>query len=769
MRSFEAFSSHDFEHFMADLLGSDEERRYEVFARGPDQGVDLRHVAGAGEVADIVQCKRYVRSSYSDLKKAAKHEAFTLAVAGTRPRSYRFVTTLPLTPANKRELAEILSAYVSGAGDIIGADDLETLLDANEDVERRHPKLWLSGGVQLDAVLHGGTYQRSRQLLEETRAALPRYVETRAFFTARERLREERVLVIAGSPGIGKTTLARMLLVDAALDGFDPIEISADAEEANHVFGPERRQAFYYDDFLGTTFLQDRLAKNEDKRIAQLIRRVVASKTALFVMTTREHILNQALQFYEELEREGIDARRYLLELSDYTRLDRARIFYNHIWSSGQLDQGAREELLAERAYERILDHPHYNPRLIEHITGLGSHRLSDGDREGYLDFALGILDDPSQIWRHAFERQLDEAQRGMLVVLVAMQSKVIVDDLRNAFRAYCEVAGIERRGTLFTSTLKILDDSFLSTHLDEGETFVEPINPSVNDFIASWLAESIDEAVYAVEGASYFAQLEWLLRSVVPALATLERELLLTKLAEALPRLLDSEEPRWGPVHMGGRGGSVRTIRLWVESAQRLIFLDRALHDYPSLDARVGSFLQSRLLAEIGSWEGGHVINNATPVALVAALQSTGRPTRDVAIAAKAYLLENLGAIYDWEQLQRLRGIEPSLFPSEGDAALRARFAELAAEMAASGYDELEDVDDLLQIESVARELGVDLAQGDFERAHHEVERYVQSREEQSKAADDEKRLASTYAHGENEAGQVDAVFARLALPECD
>lgn len=193
------------------------------------------------------------------------------------------------------------------------------------------------------------------------------------------------------------------------------------------------------------------------------------------------------------------------------------------------------------------------------------------------------------------------------------------------------------------------------------------------------------------------------------------------------------------------------------------------SLRDHPSLDASVRNFLDSRLEAEINSWEGGHVVNNATPVALVEALQSTGRPTRDAAIAAKAYLLDNLTAIYDWDQLQRLRRIEPSLFPNKGDATLRTRFGELATEMAASGYEELEDVDDLLQIESMARELEVDLVQQDFDRAHQEVERYARSREEQVKSADDEKRLASTYGSGEDEAGQVDAVFARLASPEAD
>ena len=114
------------------------------------------------------------------------------------------MTTLSLTPARKSELARIFAGYVRDGADIIGADDLEAMLDQNETVERRHPKLWLSGGTHLDEVLHAGVYNRSRQLLAETETALPRYVETDAFFTARERLRAERVLIIAGKPGIGR-------------------------------------------------------------------------------------------------------------------------------------------------------------------------------------------------------------------------------------------------------------------------------------------------------------------------------------------------------------------------------------------------------------------------------------------------------------------------------------------------------------------------------------------------------------------------------------
>ena len=67
------------------------------------------------------------------------------------------------------------------------------------------------------------------------------------------------------------------------------------------------------------------------------MRRAAASRTTLFVLTTREYILQQARQLYEQLAIEGVEGHRFLLELQRYSRTDRARIFYNHAFFSGQL------------------------------------------------------------------------------------------------------------------------------------------------------------------------------------------------------------------------------------------------------------------------------------------------------------------------------------------------------------------------------------------------------------------------------------------------
>lgn len=763
MRSFADFSDHDFELFVADLLGEVDGVRYEVFARGADRGIDLRHFPSEGEAANIVQCKRYIESSWSDLKRAARAEAVALAAMDPAPRSYRLVTTLPLTPDRKSELAEILRGFARNDDDVFGADDLEAMLDQNPEVERRHPKLWLAGGTHLDEILNAGVYNRSRQLLEETKHSLPRYVETGAFHIARERLREERVLIIAGKPGIGKTTLSQMLLADAVVDGYQPIEISADAEEANEVYRADERQVFYYDDFLGSTFLQQRLAKNEDRRLTQLIRRVADSQTSLFLLSTREHILRQALEFYEELARERLDARRYLLELSEYTRLDRARILYNHIWASGQLDQAAAASLINDAGYARIIDHPEYNPRLIEYITGLGSLELGERENRDFLGFAIGVLDDPERIWRQAFENQLEPVERGLLVVLASMQTEVTAADLETGFRAFCAAAGIALQGTLFHRSLRVLEGSFAEINPENSESLIAPANPSIVDFVAAWLIQAPAEALALCDGAAFFAQLEWVVRSVLPHLGvgTLRTEQL-AHVAAGVRRLFAGGDPRWQMMHFGSVHSPAVLTRTDNAPCARLIFLVGLIAEAPELEEELGRWLDERIEEESASWEERHIPNAAEPVGLVRALRDAGRPTCTVAERAKQHLLTRLRSVYAWEQLLALAKIEPDIFPLAERGDLRSRFEGFAEDFtdAHDDIDEVEEVDSLI---SLGEALGVDLEPMEIEFVRDEVRRRISQIEEhlETQQADHEARRPD---HHDGEDHEIAALFGRLA-----
>jgi sulfur relay (sulfurtransferase) DsrC/TusE family protein len=260
-------------------------------------------------------------------------------------------------------------------------------------------------------------------------------------------------------------------------------------EEAWAVHDPEQRQIFLYDDFLGRTALHDRFAKNEDRRLIDFMAKTGGGSRTLFVLTTREYILRQASQFYERLAQANIAGRRFLLELKDYARLERARILYNHLFFSPSVDDDGLRSLLESDGY--LIDHPNYNPRLIEWITGMAGHRLTAQDNERLREFSLETLTQPETLWQHAFEQELDANARAVLFCLVVLPDVVGIDALESAFEALCSVQGRSTAGKAFQNALAALDDSMIRTlHTNRGVQ-VTPHSPSVVDYVRGYLADS--------------------------------------------------------------------------------------------------------------------------------------------------------------------------------------------------------------------------------------------------------------------------------------
>jgi broad-specificity NMP kinase len=109
-----------------------------------------------------------------------------------------------------------------------------------------------------------------------------------------EILKAHRICIISGLPGIGKTTLARMLLLYFFEKNFDVVKIESDISEARALGYHNKPRFYYYDDFLGQTAQADKLNKNEDQKLLDFMAGVRDSNESVFVLTTREYILNQA-------------------------------------------------------------------------------------------------------------------------------------------------------------------------------------------------------------------------------------------------------------------------------------------------------------------------------------------------------------------------------------------------------------------------------------------------------------------------------------------
>jgi hypothetical protein len=499
-------SDYDFELLARDLLSAELGVRLESFARGRDKGIDLRYLAPPAplpvfqhltfhampvpvpvpQVPElVVQCKHYANTGYSGLKSKLQTKE-RKQVAKLSPKRYILVTSVDLTAANKTELRGILAPYVLTESDIYGASDIDSLLKRHPTVERTHFKLWLTSSEVLDRFLHSDIYRHTEHVLKNIERNAVRYVANQSYSSAKEILTKNHVCVIAGRAGIGKTTLAEMLLLEYAAAGYQPVVISADIYEANKVWNadPAAPQIFYYDDFLGQAAVADKLNKNEDARLDVFLGAVLKTKNKRLILTTREYILEQAKRDYERLERMGLEAHKHVIRLEDYTRLNKAQILYNHLYFS-ELDADVRASLVPQKLYLKIINHQNYTPRLIDDIARRA--KLDGTSASDFPGYFVGILDDPTTLWQHTFDHSISSEARLVLLSLASLPPLTTI----TALRAVYDALQADTTAKSFFYALKEVDGDFLRTTQSGALTVVSFFNPSVRDFVLARLWDS--------------------------------------------------------------------------------------------------------------------------------------------------------------------------------------------------------------------------------------------------------------------------------------
>lgn len=693
---------------MADLFHAVEDRRYEVFARGADGGVDLRHLGGDG--IHVVQCKHAVFGTVPQLVSAAKHERVNVAALDPQPASYRFVTSRRLTAANKVTLRVELDPYIASDADVLGEDDLLLLLGEHPEVERRHIKLWMPSSAGLQALLNASVGSRARTFAQDIERSLPLWVPNAAFDEARQMLRDRGVCVIAGTAGIGKTTLAKMLVGDAIDAGYELVVVSADIEEAWSVHDPSVPQIVYYDDFLGRSALEPRLGRNEDDRLVQFMRLAGRSATTKFVLTTREYVLQHAHQLHDRLAEGDLEGRKVLLELPAYTRRQRAEIFYNHAHASGALSGAARTALLIDDAYTRIIDHPNYNPRQIEWITGMSGHTITYTEDQDYVTFAVEALDDGTRLWRHGFENELTEAPRALLFTLAGLPNRVALDDLETAFNAHCAAAGLSIRGRAFEKALAIVDDSFVRTSVESSSHFAGFYDPSVADFVTAYLIDSPEDAVTVLRGSAFFEQTLRLI-SALKLTTDSDSRLILTA-AEAVARTDDSPPVEWQLVNYG-HDDDPRLVKLGASWARRAALLGRLSQDAAFTANRdaidlIKTTYERAVDRAKARWRDGYD-DPGLAIDLVRDMLHRNEDVADAASAAKAVILHGLGFARSFIEAETLRDLVPAAFDAQEWADVRIRLHDVAHEEL-NNWIEMGDVSEIEEITDVAQELDVEL-----------------------------------------------------------
>lgn len=492
----------DFEKLVADLLSAEFGVAVERFKPGKDGGVDGRWFELSGGES-ILQCKHWPKASMSAIVRHISKEE-KAKVDALAPERYIFACSTPLSRKNKKIIASAFAPHIKSESDVIGLEGIQDLISKHKHVERKHYKLWLSSANVLVSLINNGVLGRSDDAIVDIRAALSRYVETDDARRAREQLASARVLVIKGEPGVGKTTLAQQLVMESIADGFQLVVIERDVQEAEGSYDLEKKQIFYFDDFLGRNFLEI-IADNKDSHILNFMRRVMRSENKRFILTSRTHILDRGKQLSELFRVENLNKREFELTVGHLSRMEKAKILYAHIWN-GRLPPWVIEALYVNNRYLSVVDHKNYNPRIISFITD--PERLVDVNPSAFWGYVKGTLDNPEAIWRHVFDRQIGKDTRDIAILVTLNGNDVDQPVLEAAFERLNVASGDNavELGQRFNDALKLGIGSVLNRVLEVGKAArCGLFNPSIADYLlrSEVLQGRVPEVVCALRTVS--------------------------------------------------------------------------------------------------------------------------------------------------------------------------------------------------------------------------------------------------------------------------
>lgn len=505
MYTFETLSPNDFEILTRDLLQKELSLTLESFKSGRDNGIDLRYSQNK-ENDIIIQCKHYQGSTFNDLIKTMKREVEKIKELS--PERYILVTSLPLTPKNKEKIIEICEPYITRNSDIYSQNDINNLLQKFPEVEKNTFKLWMTSTNVLERLFHSGTYNKSEFKLENIKEKIKIFVPNPSLDKANKILEENNFVVISGAPGVGKTTLADMIIWQYVSQGYEFINVTDNINEAVNVYKRDEncKQIFYYDDFLGET----NLAKNEDSDLILFIKQINKDKNKKLVLATREYILQQTKLSSEKID--YFEFKKCIIDLKSYSNLIKAEILYNHLYFS-KLPEKYIQSIISNRNYVSIINHDNYNPRIIEYMTK--PKILEYVKAENYFNEFMNNLNNPENIWSHAFENHLNNKSRSILFALTTTQyiSSYFgnTDRIKETAKKICRKLYSENITDLdFKKNLKILNGDFIDI---KGKNKLSFSNPSVIDFLENYILNN-DLIPDFIELSEQYEHINWLYRT---------------------------------------------------------------------------------------------------------------------------------------------------------------------------------------------------------------------------------------------------------------
>ncbi|PHX04571.1 restriction endonuclease [Vibrio splendidus] len=485
---FSTINDKEFEELVNDLIEKRDGQFVESYKQGRDQGIDGRSVDNNGDVT-IIQSKHWIKSGITALIKELKKNEVD-KVNKLNPARYILATSIELSHKNKLDIKLAFAPYIKDIKDIIGNEDINSLLSQHEGIELKYYNLWINSTNVINRMLNNATHVRSKFKLEEIISKSSFYVKTLVHEKSESTLDTNNIILITGNAGIGKTTLAEQMCKIYTTRGYAFFYILNSIDEIDEIYNENQKQVYLYDDFLGSNYLK-RIENKEDVTLSHLITRIRQDPSKKLILTTRTNIFEQSKLLTELFDRVKISTHEIQINAGNLTRFEKAKILYNHIWFS-DLTHEYREELTKDLRYFQVIDHANFNPRLIEFVTD--ACRLDEVSPNDYWDYVIDTLRNPKDIWRHVFTNQTNKLCNHLVVGIVLNGGRMTSAQCTDYFYRLLGSNVHPNIDESYETTIKLVIGSLINRHIGyDNQVHYDLFNPSISDFVLGEYSKNIE------------------------------------------------------------------------------------------------------------------------------------------------------------------------------------------------------------------------------------------------------------------------------------
>lgn len=526
-------NSTEFEALCRDVLDIRENSlKFTTYKVGEDGGIDFRCTTN---LKIIGQAKLYNPLSYKNLKAALTKEVDKCKKQN--PSRYILGVSLSLSPKQADEILTLFEGYIKSEEDILDREKLNKYLGQNKYsyLLKTYSKLLVPGISQVEFLLENIVNRRhsnvTRRFLNDIQRHHKLYHNTAILNNCIRKLKENKIIILTGNPGVGKTTTAKMITQYMLSDEFDNLYVleSNHLKDIDELYEQNKKQLFVVDDFWGSQFSIE--IKNRDylRYFLRLLNDFNESNKHFLILTSRSYIIKDIINGADSDVVNSLNINNYTIDLDLFPNEDKARIFLKHI----QFYLGRKElylHLLENNTLKRIVNHSNYSPRHIEFFITKIANNDSLNVNTFYKEF-FDYLENPGIYWNELFELQSDTSKLILILLLISSDPMSSID-LKNTFlnvqKQIRNELNLNIQPLEFDNELNTLEELFLKfekrTSLEDLFLKVKEPNgryhpllvsfqsPGIKDYLLEYLRERIDFwAEILIKGAIFFNQINFI------------------------------------------------------------------------------------------------------------------------------------------------------------------------------------------------------------------------------------------------------------------